>query len=157
MEIQMKNTIIFLAMSSCFILGTSIAHADSDSSQGGKDDKIFKIDQNMFKSMDKDANGKVTMDEFKTFTKQKDVKDFNVWDVDGNGDIDSWEMKIMAQRNESERSLGASSGKAGKMDNTGDTNSDSSRDRNRDDASSQNSDNTRGGSSSRGGSSGGGH
>jgi hypothetical protein len=157
MEIQMKNTIVFLAMSSCFILGTSIAHADSDSSQGRKDDKIFKIDQKMFKAMDKDSNGKVTQEEFKTFTKQKDVKDFNVWDVDGNGDIDSWEMKIVAQRNESERNSGGSSGEAGKMDNAGDTNSDSSRDRKRDDASSQNSDNTRGGSSSRGGSSGGDH
>jgi len=152
----MKKTIVFLAMSSCFILGTSIAHADSDSSQGRKDDKIFKIDQKMFKAMDKDSNGKVTEGEFKTYTKQKDVKDFNVWDVDGNGDIDSWEMKIVAQRNESDRNSG-SSGEAGKMDDAGDKNSDSTRDKKRDDVSQQNGDNTRGGSSSRGGSSGGGH
>jgi len=157
MELQMKKTIVFLAMSSCFILGTSIAHADSDSSQGRKDDKIFKIDQKMFKAMDKDSNGKVTEGEFKTYTKQKDVKDFNVWDVDGNGDIDSWEMKIVAQRNESDRNSGGSSGEAGKMDDAGDKNSDSTRDKKRDDVSQQNGDNTRGGSSSRGGSSGGGH
>ncbi len=138
----MKKTIVYLAISSCFILGASIAHADSDSSQGKKDDKIFKMDENMFKSMDKDKNGRVTQEEFKTYTKSKDVSDFNVWDVDGNGDINSREMKIMAQRNEMAGKSGGNPGEEGKMDDAWDKkhddawhkNSDSSWDKNRDDA-----------------------
>lgn len=113
MELQMKKTIVFLAMSSCFMLGTSIAHADSDSSQGNMNDKMFKMDQKTLKAMDKDSDGKVTKEEFKNYTKMKDVTDFNVWDVDGNGDINAWEMKIVAQRNASEQKSGDNAGEAG--------------------------------------------
>jgi Ni/Co efflux regulator RcnB len=110
MELQMKKIIVFLAMSSCFMLGTSIAHADSDSSHGNMNDKMFKMDQKTLKAMDKDSDGKVTKEEFKNYTKMKDVTDFDVWDVDGNGDINAWEMKIVSQRNTSEQKSGNSSG-----------------------------------------------
>jgi len=159
MELQMKKTIVFLAMSSCFILGASIAHADSDSSQGKKDDKIFKMDEKMFKAIDKDSNGRVTQEEFKNYTKNKDVKDFNVWDVDGNGDIDSREMKIVAQRNVRAGNSGGNSGEEGKMDDSWDQkhddawhkNRDSTWDKNRDDAWHHKGDNTSSRSSSGGG------
>jgi Ni/Co efflux regulator RcnB len=113
MELQMKKIIVFLAMSSCFMLGTSIAHADSDSSHGNMNDKMFKMDQKTLKAMDKDSDGKVTKEEFKNYTKMKDVTDFDVWDVDGNGDINAWEMKIVSQRNASEQKSGNSSGEVG--------------------------------------------
>ena len=113
MELQMKKTIVFLTMSSCFMLGTSIAHADTDSSHGNMNDKMFKMDQKTLKAMDKDSDGKVTKEEFKNYTKMKDVTDFDVWDVDGNGDINAWEMKIVSQRNATEQKSGNSSGEAG--------------------------------------------
>ncbi|MDP1721642.1 MAG: hypothetical protein Q8L37_00375 [Candidatus Gottesmanbacteria bacterium] len=124
----MKKTIVFLAMSSCFILGTSMAHADSDSSQGKMDDKVFKMDEKMFKAMDKDSNGKVTKYEFKDYTKKKyDEMDFHTLDVDGDDNITPTEMNIVSQRNESERKSGGSSGEAEKMDNTRGQKSDNTR------------------------------
>ncbi|RFC35241.1 MAG: hypothetical protein DID92_2727744092 [Candidatus Nitrotoga sp. SPKER] len=108
----MKKSIAFLAISSCLTFGTSIAHADSDLSKA-KDDKIFKMDQKLFKSMDKDSDGKVTKEEYKDFTKKKDVTDFNVWDVDGNGDINLWEMKIVSERNGGDQNSGGNSEEAG--------------------------------------------
>ncbi len=116
----MKKNIIFLAMSSCFMLGTSIAHADSDSSQGKMDNKTFKMDQKMLKAMDKDSDGKVTKEEFKNYTKMKDVTDFDVWDVDGNGDINAWEMKILSERNAGQQTSGGqtSGGNSGEAGNS---------------------------------------
>ena len=152
----MKKTIVYLAMSSCFVLGASIAHADSDSSQGKKDGKIFKMDEKMFKAMDKDSNGRVTEEEYKNYTKNKDLTDFNVWDVDGNRDINSREMKIVAQRNEMAGKSGGNSGEEGKMDDSWDQkhddawhkNSDSTWDKNRDDAWHKKSNSNQGGSAS---------
>lgn len=113
----MKKTIVFLAMSSCFILGTSMAYAASDSSQGKMDDKTFKMDQEMFKAMDKDSNGSVAKYEFKDYTKTKyDEMDFNTLDVDGDDNITPTEMKIVNKRYETQGTSSGSSGEAGKKE-----------------------------------------
>lgn len=109
----MKKSFNYLTFASCLVLGSTLAHADSGSSQGNMDHKSFKMDQTMLKAMDKDSDGKVTKEEFKNYTKMKDVTDFDVWDVDGNGDINAWEMKIVSQRNSGEQKSGDSSGEAG--------------------------------------------
>ena len=114
----MKKTIISLAMSSCFVLGTSFAHADSDSSHGDMNNKTFKMDQKTLKAMDKDSDGKITKEEFKNYTKMKNVSDYDVWDVDGSGDINAWEMKIVSERNAGQQpsggqTSGGNSGEAG--------------------------------------------
>lgn len=114
----MKKNIIFLAMSSCFILGTSIAHADSDSSQGKMDDKIFKVDEKTFKAMDKNSDGKVAGYEYKEYTKKNDLTDFNTWDIDGDDNITPTEVKIVNKRNVSQPNSGGSSGEAGKKDDS---------------------------------------
>ncbi|CAG9933138.1 hypothetical protein [Candidatus Nitrotoga arctica] len=116
----MKKTIISLAMSSCFILGTSHAQADSDSSHANMNNKTFKMDQKTLKAMDKDSDGKVTKEEFKNYTKMKDVTDFDVWDVDGNGDINAWEMKIVSERNAGQQTSGGqtSGGNSGEAGNS---------------------------------------
>ncbi len=49
----MKKTFKYLAITSYFVLGTSLAYADSDSSHGNMQDK-------MFKAMDANSDGKVT-------------------------------------------------------------------------------------------------
>ena len=118
----MKKTIIFFAMSSCFILGTSIAHADSDPSQAKMGDKMFKMDVKMFKAMDKNSDGRVTNYEFKDHTKKEfNEMDFHVLDVDGNGDITPKEVQIVNNRmNEGGRNTSDSSGGAGNMDDTWD-------------------------------------
>lgn len=145
----MKKTIVYLAMSSCFILGTSMAYADSDSSQGKMDHKVFKMDETMFKAMDKDSNGKVANHEFINYTKKKyDDMDFHTLDVDGDDNITPSEIKIVSQR--SEQKSAGSSEEAGKMDDTWDQkrddawhkNSDSAWDKNRDDTWHKKSDNT---------------
>jgi hypothetical protein len=82
MELQMNKTFIYLAMSSCFIFGTTIAHADSESSQGKMPDK-------MFKSMDANSDGRVTRDEFNDYGAKK----FREMDTNGSGDVTSDEMK----------------------------------------------------------------
>lgn len=113
----MKKTIAFLAMSSCFILGTSMAHADSDSSQGKMDDKVFKMDETMFKTMDKDSDGKVARYEFMGYTKKKyDDVDFNTLDVDGDDNITPTEMKIVNKRYETQGISSGSSEGAGKKE-----------------------------------------
>lgn len=118
----MKKTIISLAMSSCFILGTSLAHADSDSSQGKMDDKMFKMDVQTFKAMDKDSDGRVTKHEFKANRKNKfDEMDFHVLDVDGNDVITPKEVQIVNNRlNKGGRNSSDSSGGEGNMDETWD-------------------------------------
>jgi len=117
MELQMKKTIVFLAMSSCFILGTSMAHADSDSSQEKMDDKVFKMDETMFKTMDKDSDGKVARYEFMGHTKKKyDDVDFHTLDVDGDDNITPTEMQIVNKRYETQGTSSGSSGEAGKKE-----------------------------------------
>lgn len=78
----MKKTFNYLAMTSCFILGTTLAHADSDSSQG-------KMQEKMFKTMDTNADSMVTSDEFNAFLSKK----FKELDVNNNGQITLEEMK----------------------------------------------------------------
>jgi Ca2+-binding EF-hand superfamily protein len=82
MELHMKKTFSYLAITSCFVLGTTLAHADTDSSQG-------KMQEKMFKAMDANSDGMVTMDEFNAFH----AKRFKELDVNGNGQITLEEMK----------------------------------------------------------------
>ena len=78
----MKKTFSYLAITSCFVLGTTLAHADTDSSQG-------KMQEKMFKAMDTNADGMVTIDEFNAFHAKK----FREMDVNNNGQVTLEEMK----------------------------------------------------------------
>ena len=82
MELLMKKSFNYLAITSCFVLGTALAHADADSSQGDMAEK-------MFKAMDSNTDGMVTREEFSTFGDNK----FKEMDVNGNGQITLEEMK----------------------------------------------------------------
>ena len=81
-ELHMKKTFNYLAITSCFVLGTTLAHADADASYGKMHDK-------MFKAMDTNSDGMVTMDEFNAFHAKK----FKEMDVNGNGQVTLEEMK----------------------------------------------------------------
>ena len=78
----MKKTFNYLAITSCFVLATTLAHADADSSQGNMAAK-------MFKAMDTNSDGMVTREEFSAFGDKK----FKEMDVNGNGQITLEEMK----------------------------------------------------------------
>ena len=96
----MKKSFTYLAMTSCFILGSTFAHADSDSSQGKMHDK-------MFKAMDMNSDGRVTREEFNDYGAKK----FQEMDTNGNGDITSEEMKAGYKRmNEGGRNSGGTAG-----------------------------------------------
>jgi len=86
MELHMKKTFSYLAITSCFVLGTTLAHADADASYGKMDGKM---QEKMFKAMDANSDGMVTTDEFNAFH----AKRFKELDVNGNGQITLDEMK----------------------------------------------------------------
>ena len=86
MEIQMKKIFNYLALTSCFILGTTLAHADSDGRSAKMDGKM---QEKMFKAMDTNSDGMVSNEEFNTFHAKK----FKELDVNGNGQITLEEMK----------------------------------------------------------------
>jgi hypothetical protein len=86
MELQMKKTFSYLAMTSCFLLGTTLAHADSDAHHGKMEGKM---QEKMFKAMDANSDGMVATDEFNAFHAKK----FKELDVNGNGQITVEEMK----------------------------------------------------------------
>jgi hypothetical protein len=86
MEIQMKKTFNYLALTSCFILGTTLAHADTDARSGKMDGKM---QEKMFKAMDTNTDGMVSTDEFNAYHAKK----FKELDVNGNGQITLEEMK----------------------------------------------------------------
>ena len=81
----MKKTFNYLAITSCFVLGTTFAHADS--SQG-------KMKDEMFKAMDTNSDRMITRDEFNTFGTKK----FQEMDVNGNGQISSEEMNAWRKK-----------------------------------------------------------
>jgi len=78
----MKKTFNYLAITSCFILGTTLAHADTDARYG-------KMQEKMFKAMDTNSDGMVSTDEFNAYHAKK----FKDLDVNGNGQISLEEMK----------------------------------------------------------------
>ena len=82
----MKKNFSYLAITSCFVLGTTLAHADSDASHGKMDGKM---QEKMFKAMDANSDGMVTTDEFNAFHAKK----FKELDINGNGQITLEEMK----------------------------------------------------------------
>ncbi|MBK8569383.1 MAG: hypothetical protein IPN81_04995 [Nitrosomonadales bacterium] len=82
----MKKTFSYLAITSCFILGITLAHADTDASHGKMDGKM---QGKMFKALDANSDGMVTTDEFNAFH----AKRFKELDVNGNGQITLDEMK----------------------------------------------------------------
>ena len=82
----MKKTFNYLTITSCFILGTTLAHADTDARYGKMDGKM---QEKMFKAMDTNSDGMVSTDEFNAYHAKK----FKDLDVNGNGQISLEEMK----------------------------------------------------------------
>ncbi len=78
----MKKTFNYLAITSCLVLGTALAHADSGAS-------YEKMHEQKFKSMDGNADGKVTKDEFIAFQEKK----FKDMDTNSDSQLSSDEMK----------------------------------------------------------------
>lgn len=78
----MKKTVCFLAMASCFVLGSTLAHAGTEMHHG-------KMLEKRFKAIDANSDGVVTADEFNAFHTKK----FAEWDADGNNQITLDEMK----------------------------------------------------------------
>ncbi|MDO8370061.1 MAG: hypothetical protein Q7S71_05095 [Candidatus Nitrotoga sp.] len=85
----MKKTFSYLAITSCFVLGTTLAYADSDASHGKMQEKMGKMQEKMFKAMDANSDGMVTTDEFNAFHAKK----FKDLDANGNGQLTLEEMK----------------------------------------------------------------
>lgn len=78
----MKKTFIHLAITSCFVLGTTLAYANPGSNEENMADK-------MYKDMDTNSDGVVTKEEFNSFGAKK----FTEMDVNGDGQITRKEMK----------------------------------------------------------------
>jgi Ca2+-binding EF-hand superfamily protein len=87
MELYMKKSFNYLAHASCFVLGSTLAHADSDSSRGNTPDKLFK-------AMDTNTDGYVTGEEFNLYRSKNSVKiDFDELDSNGDRSLTLDEMK----------------------------------------------------------------
>ena len=78
----MKKSFNYFAITTCFVLGSSLAHANPDSSQGNMHDQ-------MFKAIDTNSDGTVTREEFNAFGAKK----FQQMDANGDGQLSSEEMK----------------------------------------------------------------
>jgi hypothetical protein len=77
----MKKSFNYFAITTCFVLGTSLAHANPNSSQENMRDQMFKV-------IDTNSDGTLTRDEFNTFTAKK----FQQMDANGDGQLSSEEM-----------------------------------------------------------------
>ncbi len=60
----MKKSFNYLTLASCLLLGSTLVHADSASSQGKSPDQ-------MFKAIDTNSDGNATLDEFKAWHSKK--------------------------------------------------------------------------------------
>ena len=98
----MKKSINYLAITTCFLLGTTVAHANPDLSQENMHDQIFK-------TMDTNSDGMVTRDEFLSFGKKK----FQEIDVNGDGQITGEEIKA------AQRKMEGSGSRRNKMEDSG--------------------------------------
>jgi hypothetical protein len=79
---KMKKTLIYLALTSCFVLSNTVAHANPGSNQGNMQDK-------MLKDMDTNSDGMVTKEEFNNYGEKKFIE----MDVNGDGKVTDKEMK----------------------------------------------------------------
>ncbi|MDQ3267616.1 MAG: EF-hand domain-containing protein [Pseudomonadota bacterium] len=77
----MKKCFNYFAITTCFVIGTSLAHANPDSSHENMRDQMFKV-------IDTNSDGTLTRDEFNTFTAKK----FQQMDANGDGQLSSEEM-----------------------------------------------------------------
>lgn len=78
----MKKSFNYFAITTCFVLGTSLAHANPDSSQENMRDPMFKV-------IDTNSDGTLTRDEFNAFAAKK----FQQMDANSDGQLSSEEMK----------------------------------------------------------------
>ena len=78
----MKKSFNYFAITTCFVLGASLAHANPDSSKGNMHDQ-------MFKAIDTNSDKSISRDEFNAFGAKK----FQQMDANGDGQLSSEEMK----------------------------------------------------------------
>lgn len=78
---------------SCFALGSTLAHADTDAHHG-KAHWHGKMHGQMFNSMDANANGVITKEEFDAYHAKK----FKEMDVDGDGQITFGDIKSKSEK-----------------------------------------------------------
>lgn len=78
----MKKSFNCFAITACFVLGTSLAYANPDSSHGNMHDQ-------MFKTMDSNSDKMVTREEFNAFGAKK----FQQMDMNGDDQLSPEEMK----------------------------------------------------------------
>ncbi len=90
----MKKTLIYLALTSCFVLGNTVVHANPVSNHGNMQNK-------MFKDMDTNSDGMVTKEEFNNYGEKK----FTEMDVNGDGQITDKEMKTAHKKVEGSGSV----------------------------------------------------
>ncbi|RFC35256.1 MAG: EF hand [Candidatus Nitrotoga sp. SPKER] len=82
----MKKTLVYFALTSCFVLGNTVAHANSGSTQENMHNK-------MYKDMDINSDGIVTKEEFNNYGEKKFIE----LDLNGDGQITNKEMKTSHQ------------------------------------------------------------
>jgi hypothetical protein len=90
----MKKTLIYLALTSCFVLGNTVAHANPGSNHGNMQNK-------MFKDMDTNSDGMVTKEEFNNYGEKKFIE----MDVNGDGQVTDKEMKTAHKKVEGSGSV----------------------------------------------------
>lgn len=109
----MKKTFNYLALTSCLVLGSALAHADADSAHGGKYD-------NKFKAMDSNSDGKVSREEFNAFQQ----RNFQQLDANSDSYLSSEEVNE-GKKKMKDDSRSSSSQTRGSWDSRSDRSSDS--------------------------------
>ena len=87
----MKKTVDHLIIFSCFALGATLAHADTDAHHG---EMHGKMHGKMFNAIDANVDGAITKEEFDTYHAKK----FKEMDVNGDDKITFEDMNSKSRK-----------------------------------------------------------